>query len=200
MPVVENIFHHGFHVIDNFLDQTHYLELRSLIELLHDQGNFEPAKIGHQRNKTRDTNIRSDQIFWLDQKAGEPAVDAYFTRLKTISATLNQSLFLGLVDYEAHFAIYQPNNFYKKHVDQFTTTRERRISCVYYLNHAWQDGFGGELRLYDRTDHPLTTITPQGNRFVCFNSDIPHEVCTAFKTRYSIAAWLKVRPMELHVR
>lgn len=199
MSVVENIYQYGFDVIDNFLDEAHYLELRSLMLLLHDQGHFEPAKIG-QCNKKQNANIRNDQIFWLDQQTDSAAVDAYFTALKKISATLNESLFLGLVDYEAHFAIYQPNNFYKKHVDQFITTKERRISCVYYLNHAWQQEFGGELRLYNQADQPLTTITPQGNRFVCFNSDIPHEVCTAFKMRYSIAAWLKVRPMTHHVR
>jgi SM-20-related protein len=200
MPIADNIYQHGFHVIDNFLEETHYLELRSLTQRLQNEGNFTPAKIGHQHNKTLAADIRNDQIYWLDEQTKSPAINAYFTELEKISATLNQTLFLGLVDYEAHFAIYQPNNFYKKHVDQFNTAQERRISCVYYLNHEWQQEFGGELQLYDQADQPLTTITPQGNRFICFNSDIPHEVCTAFKTRYSIAAWLKIRPMEFHIR
>jgi len=195
MSVVENIYQNGFHIIDNFLDEAHYQELRSLVQLLHDQGNFEPAKIGQQQNKVLNTTVRSDHIFWLDKEKTNPAIEAYFAGLKNISTALNESLFLGLVDYEAHFAIYQPNNFYKKHVDQFATAQERRISCVYYLNPSWQEAFGGQLQLYDHTDQPLTTILPQGNRFVCFNSDIPHEVRTAFKTRYSIAAWLKIRSM-----
>ena len=128
---------------------------------------------------------------------GDNAVNTYLSEIKKLSETLNQSLFLGLVDYEAHFSIYQPNNFYKKHVDQFATTQDRRISCVYYLNDEWREAFGGELKLYNKTDQLLANIMPIGNRFVCFNSDIPHEVCTAHQTRYSIAAWLKIRSMEL---
>jgi SM-20-related protein len=89
-----------------------------------------------------------------------------------------------------------PNGFYKKHVDQFATTKDRRISCVYYLNENWQPDFGGELTLYNTQDELLTHVQPLGNRFVCFNSDMPHEVCTAYQTRYSIAAWLKVRSLS----
>lgn len=197
MSVEEHIYQQGFHIIDNFLEESDYLELHSLIQNLDDEGCFKPAKIGHQHDKTQNISIRNDKILWLDEQSEHPAVHTYLRELEKLSARLNQSLFLGLVDYEAHFAIYQPNNFYKKHIDQFSTARERRISCVYYLNHEWQNEFGGELKLYDQADRHLTTITPQGNRFVCFNSDLPHEVCTAYKTRYSIAAWLKVRHMEL---
>lgn len=199
MSIEDHLYNNGFHVIDNFLEQQHYLELQALIQHLEDKELFKPAKIGQQHDKTQNATIRNDRILWLDEQKNHPAVDMYLTKLKQLSEQLNQSLFLGLMDYEAHFAIYQPNNFYKKHVDQFTATQERRISCVYYLNHEWQQAFGGELRLYDTNDHPLSTITPQGNRFVCFNSDIPHEVLTAYKTRYSITAWLKVRPIHLRI-
>jgi len=197
MQIATHIHQRGFHVIDDFLNHEDYLALSASIQTLYSKGAFEPAKIGQNQNKTLNTDIRNDHIFWLDKQDGNPAVNAYFTELDNLCSALNQSLFLGLIDYEAHFAVYQPNNFYKKHVDQFTAARNRRISCVYYLNDSWQPEFGGELKLYDQHDQLLTTITPLGNRFVCFNSDIPHEVCTAYKTRYSIAAWLKVRPMAL---
>lgn len=195
MTIANELHQYGYHVIDNFLLDEHYLQLRATIQGLQEQGGFKPAKIGNQHNKTLNDTIRNDQTLWLDQTNENTGIMAYFTELKKICSKLNETLFLGLIDYEAHFAIYQPNSFYKKHVDQFRATRERRISCVYYLNQEWQQDFGGELRLYDQEDAPLTTILPLGNRFVCFNSDIPHEVFTAFKTRYSIAAWLKVRPI-----
>lgn len=187
----------GFHIIDNFLQPTSYHALREALETTYQQGSFKPAKIGQKQEKADNTAIRSDQIFWLDKDAGSSAVNNYLAELDKLCHLLNQSLFLGLMDYEAHFAIYQPNNFYKKHVDQFATTKDRRISCVYYLNDQWQKTFGGELILYDKNDQPDTKIEPIGNRFVCFNSDIPHEVCTAFQARYSITAWLKVRPLKI---
>ncbi len=191
--ISDEIYHHGFHVIDDFLNLEHYHALRKTMQEVHRQGSFTQAKIG--QNKTHNLTIRTDKIFWLDKRNGNEPINAFFTEIDKICATLNQSLFLGLIDYEAHFAVYQPNSFYKKHVDQFATTQDRRISCVYYLNVDWQEAFGGELQLYDKTDQPLTKIMPLGNRFVCFNSDLPHEVCTAYQTRYSIATWLKIRPL-----
>ena len=187
--IADGIYQHGFHIIDNFLDSDHYNALRTTIQLIHQNGYFKQAKIGQKLDQNLNASIRNDQIFWLDNQGDNHSINAYFDAITRLSETLNQALFLGLVDYEAHFAIYQPNNFYKKHVDQFATTQDRRISCVYYLNDEWREAFGGELKLYNKTDQLLANIMPIGNRFVCFNSDIPHEVCTA--------AWLKIRSMEL---
>ena len=185
----------GFHIIDNFLQPTSYHALREALETTYQQGSFKPAKIGQKQEKADNTAIRGDQIFWLDKPSSNHAINEFFTHIDMLCATLNHSLFLGLIDYEAHFAIYQPNNFYKKHIDQFSTKKDRRISCVYYLNDDWQPAFGGELNLYDPQDQLLSSIMPIANRFVCFNSDLPHEVCTAYQTRYSIATWLKIRPL-----
>ena len=193
--LANNICHDGYHVIDNFLHPHHYHALRETIQNLHNNGHCKLAKIGNSQEKNHNATIRNDHIVWIDKQEGNDAIAGYFTEIEALCKTLNQSLFLGLIDYEAHFAVYQPNSFYKKHVDQFATTQDRRISCVYYLNEGWQQEFGGELVLYDTKDQPLTQIMPLGNRFICFNSDLPHEVCTAYQTRYSIAAWLKVRPI-----
>ena len=197
--IADGIYQHGFHIIDNFLAQDDYRALCATIRNTHEDGHFKPAKIGQKSDENHNATIRNDNIFWLDNQMGDNAVNTYLSEIKKLSETLNQSLFLGLVDYEAHFSIYQPNHFYKKHIDQFASTQDRRISCVYYLNDGWKQTFGGELRLYNKEDQLLSNIQPLGNRFVCFNSDIPHEVCTTHRLRYSIAAWLKIRPMALVV-
>lgn len=191
--IADQIYQEGFSVIDNFLSHEHYLKLNEMIKTLYHQNTFAQAKIGHKSGKAQNKAIRNDQIFWLDR--GDPAVNDYFDQLDSLCALLNQTLFLGLQQHEAHFAVYEPHGFYKKHVDQFTTTQDRRISCVYYLNEAWEADFGGTLKLYNTEDELLTEIMPIGNRFVCFNSNMPHEVSTAYQTRYSIAAWLKVRAL-----
>ena len=79
------------------------------------------------------------------------------------------------------------------HYQNLCKNLDRRISCVYYLNHNWQPEHGGELILYHKDNQLHTTIQPYGNRLVCFNSDLPHEVSTSHRMRYSIAAWFKVR-------
>lgn len=186
----------GFHIIDNFLSPQDYQMLRAVAEKMHNKGQFKSAKIGRQLGAGHHSEIRNDQICWLDEDSANKSIKAYFSKINLLAERLNQSLFLGLVDFETHFAIYQPGAFYKKHVDQFATTKERRISCVYYLNQDWQESFAGELKLYALDDQLITSILPLGNRFICFNSELPHEVYPTKQTRYSIAGWMKTRSMS----
>ncbi|WED42534.1 2OG-Fe(II) oxygenase [Legionella cardiaca] len=192
--LIEDIYQQGFHIIDNFLPSHHCQSLRSTAETLRSQGQFRSAKIGRNQHATHNSSVRTDQICWVD-KQNNAAINAYMMRITEIKTLLNQSLFLGLVDFETHFAIYEPGAFYKKHIDQFATTKDRRISCVYYLNETWDESFAGQLTLFDRNDNYLSSINPLGNRFICFSSDLPHEVCQTQKTRYSLTGWIKTRPL-----
>ena len=190
------IFHQGFYIKDDFLGEQHHKNLRLAIQTLHDQGLFKSANIGRALNAMHNKAHRTDAIYWLDKHTATDAMNAYFHAIDLLAKTLNQSLFLGLMDFETHFSIYSPGNFYKKHVDQFLTTQDRRISCVYYLNDEWHPNDGGELKLYDHQDRLIKTVLPHKNRFICFNSTIPHEVCVTHKMRYSITGWLKSRSTE----
>jgi len=195
--ITEGLCTHGFYVIDGFFEEETYQSLRSTVELFYQQGKFKPSKIGHQHQKNANLSIRNDAIFWLDKPSANEAISLYFKAMEALRDALNQSLFLGLIDVEAHFAVYPAHHFYKKHIDQFSNTKDRKISCVYYLNNEWSDENGGQLVLYDENNEPRPPILPLGNRLVCFNSDIAHEVLTAYQLRYSIASWLKIRPMTL---
>lgn len=191
--MVNAIATQGYHLIDDFLEEQDYLALLNQAKELNQQGLFQQAKIGSQINTTLNEQIRSDAIYWLDEAPLSSAINRYMQAIQTLANSLNQSLYLGLFDFETHFAVYQPGAFYKKHVDQFATKKTRRISCVYYLNPDWDQTMGGELRLYDKEDQVLATVLPEGNRLICFSSELPHEVCKTRATRYSITGWLKTR-------
>ena len=184
--IEDEIHARGFCIVDNFLTDNHYKEMCTTIRSLHRDNSLKSAKIGQKTGATHAPDIRNDQIYWLDEAMPNTAVKAWFTEIDNIRIALNQ----------AHFAVYQPGSFYKKHVDQFATNLDRRISCVYYMNEHWLPEHGGELTLYNLDDQPQINIEPCGNRLVCFNSDLPHEVSTAHHIRYSIAGWLKVRPLH----
>ncbi|AHE66034.1 2OG-Fe(II) oxygenase [Legionella oakridgensis] len=196
--IEDKIHQHGFHIIDNFLNDFHYQTLHILIKTKHQDGHFRDAKIGHGQQAVHNNKIRTDKLCWLSKDSEHDALQVYFAAVNNISQRLNQALFLGLVDFESHFAVYNPGSFYKKHVDQFATTRDRRISCVYYLNKTWKAGDGGELILYDcdQDNRDLVTIQPIPNRFVCFRSEFPHEVNTTYQMRYSLVGWLKSRALN----
>jgi SM-20-related protein len=189
--ISHNISVQGYHLIDEFLTQDHYQALIRYAQNLHQQGVFRSARIGQKVQAHHNNAIRTDEICWLEEESTERSVQAYLKQTNELASKLNRTLFLGLTEFETHFAVYQPGAYYKKHVDQFATNKTRKISCVYYLNELWQEDFGGELILYSKEDQPLQKVYPKGNRFICFNSELPHEVCLTHHTRYSITGWMK---------
>ena len=191
--LVDNICNQGYHIIDNFLEVENYLALGNHLHFLNQENALNIARIGSNEEVQNNQNIRNDKILWLDEDSEHPFITNYLNALSSVANILNQTLFLGLSEVESHFATYESGSFYKKHIDQFRTNKRRKISCVYYLNQNWQKEYGGELNLYTNQDELLKTVNPQGNRFICFTSDIPHEVCVTHQTRYSIAGWLKSR-------
>ena len=193
--IAESIGIQGFSYRDNFLAPHHYLALQAHLERTYSEVFFKPAEIGKTSTKAYNASVRNDRIYWLQQQGDIDSLNAYWQAMDKVRVALNRILFLGLWELEAHFSVYGPGNFYKKHIDQFVDTSERRISCVYYLNKDWQEEYGGALRLYNTSEELLVEVKPEGNRFICFTSDLPHEVCLTHQTRYSIAGWMKVRPM-----
>ncbi|MFA5960878.1 MAG: 2OG-Fe(II) oxygenase [Tatlockia sp.] len=181
----------GFFIVDNFLEDSAYRSLLAAAKKMDAAGLYKKAKIGRDLNASHQDAVRTDRICWLEDTSTDAAINAYFSKMQALANTLNQSLFLSLSQFEAHFAIYQPGTFYRKHVDQFANTQDRQISCVYYLNEDWQKSFSGELKLYNKQQQLIAEVAPEGNRFICFRSDLPHEVCETNVTRYSIAGWMK---------
>lgn len=138
------------------------------------------------------TGIRSDKIAWL--KAGQStACDRYLVIMESLRITLNRSLFLGLDDYESHFAFYSPGATYLKHLDRFRDDDRRTVSVVIYLNPDWLEGEGGALRLYPE-GLASEDIAPVGGRLLLFlSADMQHEVMPATRNRLSLAGWFRRR-------
>ncbi|WP_454783006.1 2OG-Fe(II) oxygenase [Legionella sp. WA2022007384] len=190
-PLINDLCRQGFCIIDGFLEQAQCQSLRETAQELYEQGLFRGAKIGLKLELHKNDSIRTDEILWLEGNEQDPAIQIFLERIKQLAQILNQSLFLGIHEFETHFAAYQPGTYYKKHVDQFAAQKTRKISCVYYLNKHWNADFGGELKLYNIGDQLLESVLPLENRFICFNSELPHEVCVTHQPRYSITGWMK---------
>ncbi|WP_445945254.1 2OG-Fe(II) oxygenase [Shewanella sp.] len=152
---------------------------------------FEPAAIGRGIDQQIDTKIRADKISWLDKK---DAVDNdYLQLMEQLREGLNRRLFMGLFDYESHYAVYESGAFYRKHVDALKGSQNRILTTVFFLNPHWQTDHGGELIIYDEDDSQLETVPPRMGTMAIFMSErFPHEVRESFATRISIAGWFRV--------
>lgn len=181
----------GFIVLDQPLPDS---LIHGLIDNLNRQQNsFRPAGVGRQGDYQRNQDIRGDSIQWLEM--GDPAVTEFLCWMDTLRLELNRRLFLGLFDYECHYAVYSPGAFYQKHRDAFRGNPGRKLSTVLYLNPNWDAMAGGELVLYDEAgEDELLRLAPECGKLVIFLSeDFPHEVLPATQLRQSIAGWFRIK-------
>lgn len=166
-------------------------QLLAEVETYDAQGDLQKAGIGrgdiHQINES----VRRDQIKWLN--GATDAQQLYLAQMSELRCQLNRALFLGLFEYECHFALYKRGDFYKKHFDSFRGRANRMVTTVLYLNPNWQPDWGGELVLYaEEGDERLAVIQPQMGKMAVFMSEwIPHEVLPAQHERVSIAGWFR---------
>lgn len=154
------------------------------------QNDFQQAKIGRAQSMQQRSDVRSDQLHWLSEK-GEWET-AYLRWMQGLQQCLNRELFLGINEFEAHYAYYPVGAFYKTHVDRHHDKDARVVSAVLYLNKHWQADEGGELVIYDAEECVVEKELPTGGKLAIFMSDdVPHEVLPANRERWSIAGWFR---------
>lgn len=182
---------------------------RALVEALHNRicgltdAEFRRAGVGREQEQQLNARVRRDAIRWLERE--DEAEAAYLAWMEGLRTGLNQRLFMGLFDYESHFAHYAPGAFYRRHLDAFRGQTNRLLTTVFYLNPDWQPGAGGELLIYPGVEEvsaaefeadprpAIAQVAPQAGTLVVFLSDrFPHEVLPAAMDRYSIAGWFRV--------
>ncbi|MBE8578588.1 2OG-Fe(II) oxygenase [Vibrio sp. OPT18] len=181
----------GYFVWDDFLTQEEVVALRDCIP-----ENWKKARIGRNDEVTRESTIRSDKIQWVRRDMGQPA-SLFLDKMEQIRLAANQAFFLGLFEYEAHFAKYEKSDFYQKHLDCFKGNENRRLTTVFYMNDEWTEDDAGELVVYDLKDNHIATIPPKSGRlFVFFSEQFPHEVLPTNTERFSIAGWFRINGVK----
>ncbi|EJC6802447.1 2OG-Fe(II) oxygenase [Vibrio parahaemolyticus] len=177
----------GYYIWDDFLSEDEVSQLRDCIP-----DNWKKARIGRNDDVTRIESIRSDKIQWLKPAMGQPIAN-YLSKMEEIRQEVNRHFFLGLFEYEAHFAKYEKGDFYQKHLDCFKGNENRRLTTVFYMNESWSEEDAGELVVYDLNDKEIATIPPRGGRLLVFLSEqFPHEVLPTNAERFSIAGWFRI--------
>lgn len=195
--IVDRLATQGWAVTPHFVsgDVTEGLE-RNIAEL-ESCNRLQPAAVGRGAGKVIEPSIRGDRIFWLDESATSAAQQEYLARMERLRTLLNQSLFLGLNEFECHFAVYPPGAFYTRHIDQHANQDTRVVSAILYLNAEWMPQDAGELRIYSDDDDSYFDVPPVAGTLVTFLSDrFYHEVLPAGRTRHSITGWFRRRTLS----
>lgn len=190
--LLDDLAEQGWAIATNALPVDLTLELAQECRARANQGALQPAGVGRGSAHGVQEGVRGDHIQWLEP--GQCAAgDRYLTMLDDLRGQLNQALYLGLEDYEGHFALYPPGTFYQKHLDRFRDDDRRAVSAVFYLNTDWLPEQGGALRLYLADGRELDVLPEAGTLVVFLSADLPHEVLPATRERLSLTGWLRRR-------
>jgi SM-20-related protein len=182
----------GLSVSPNFLPFATLQTLQEDFKQSRDRKLFRPAAIGAGKNPEVNGQERRDEIYWIDQATATSAQESLLLRMASLQQALNRNLFLGLREFEGHYAAYSAGGFYHRHLDSIRDTNSRMVSVVLYLNTHWKIDDGGQLRVYHAANRRDTTIDPIGGTLVCFLSKISeHEVLESFADRISFTGWFK---------
>lgn len=190
--MLDNLLEHGWSQHHLFFPTELVIALAAECLTLRSINALTLARVGRGTQQAVQPDIRGDQILWLN--TGQSiACDQYLQIMESVRLVLNRHLYLGLEEYESHFAFYSAGASYAKHVDRFRDDDHRTISAVIYLNDHWLPEQGGALRLYPE-GKCMEDIYPLASRLVLFlSADIPHEVLPATRDRMSIAGWFRRR-------
>lgn len=190
--IIDDLAEHGWSLQPLFTSSTLTLDLAEECHRRAAAGALVPASVGRGTLVVVSEGVRGDRIQWLE--AGQDAAcDQYLAIMEGLRQALNQDLYLGLEDFESHFALYPPGAFYLKHLDRFRDNDRRTVSAVLYLNQDWQAEQGGALRLY-LADGETRDVLPQaGSLLVFLSADMPHEVLPATRERLSLTGWFRRR-------
>ncbi|MFC0336369.1 SM-20-related protein [Kushneria avicenniae] len=200
--LIEDLIEQGFSCQRDFFSPALIDALLSDLEQLEADDALADAGIGRLKEHQLAASIRGDAIRWLNHES--PAQRVYLQRLEELRELINRALFIGLFEFEAHFARYPPGAFYKRHVDSFQGRANRVISTVTYLNRDWPVDGGGEMVMFESQQQgpdgfdpqapsrEMARVRPEAGTLACFLSDtVPHEVLPTRLPRASIAGWFR---------
>lgn len=192
--ICQDLYQRGWAVVPDFLHQDQWQPLLLRASAI---DHYQVAGVGRRQDLLHDERVRISLIHWLND---HHAIDRnWLSAMESLRLTLNRRLFLGLFEFEAHYACYPPGAFYKRHLDAFKGAGNRVVSTVLYLNPDWGDGDGGNLSIFQEGNKVRNggciEVQPKAGTLVVFLSeDIPHEVLQTVRTRYSIAGWFRINP------
>ena len=187
----------GWASTPGYVERGDSMRLRSECAEASERGDFKRAGVGRGLNLQVRDEIRGDTVMWLQTGDASEEQGLYLAKLELLRLALNERFFLGLFEFEGHFAIYPEGAFYKAHLDRHVGTGDRIVTIILYLNPDWQPGDGGELKLWTTPGDKagaFVLIEPRMGTMVCFLAgDHWHEVLPANKERMSITGWFRQR-------
>jgi SM-20-related protein len=100
--IIEGVLANGYAVCDDFLDKIEVQNLLKTFDARYQAGKFKEAGIGKQSEVQQATQIRGDEILWLENESEDLAERVLLDKNQAFVNYLNQTCYLGIKDAEIH--------------------------------------------------------------------------------------------------
>lgn len=191
--ILSDLEQRGWSVQEDYFTAELIRSLKETLTAFQQQGLLKQAGIGRKDSFHIEQSIRSDEISWFDESCLNDSQQLFLDNMIQLQNEINQNFYLGLSEFEVHFALYPHGAFYKRHLDQHKNKDSRVITVITYLNENWNAEDGGELQLY-LENNDVISVLPKAGTLVCFMSaEFEHEVLPAKRERASLTGWFRKR-------
>ena len=191
--ILNDLEQQGYSIQEDFFSSSLIHDLKETLSSLSEQDLLKQAGIGRKNDFHIEQSIRSDVISWFDEKTLSPSQSEFLRITEQLQSAINERFFLGLFEFEVHFALYAADAFYKRHLDQHKNQDTRVVTLISYLNENWDDDDGGELKIYLKNNKSIS-VKPKAGTLVCFiSAEFEHEVLPAKRERASLTGWFRKR-------
>jgi SM-20-related protein len=188
--IAEQLGDKGLCICPDFISKSMCNDTRKDLDQVQASGGFHRAGVGLGDENQIENSVRSDETYWLERNSENLAQTAIWNEIDLLKQAFNRTLYLGLNDFEGHYAAYPEGGFYKRHLDCFHHNNDRVVTMIIYLNKNWIEADGGKLRIFNKDT--FQDIRPLGGTMVCFMSrETEHEVLLSHSARHSFAGWFK---------
>lgn len=179
----------GVCTITHFLSGALVNAIRAELLELEKNEPFKKAGIGRNDNFQVDHLRRGDFISWIDQLDPQESTEQLIKKIDSVIQQLNRRFYLGIRDFECHYALYPEGTYYERHSDRHHSGSHRIVSFVFYLNEDWKVKDGGELKIFQEAGEPIL-VEPKEGTLALFFSEMEHEVLLTNRHRMSITGWM----------
>ena len=123
----------GLGVWPGFLSKSSLQALAADLSECQEAGSFARAGTGQGSGHGIHELVRRDTVHWLGRVDNTAAQSNLWVRIDALKKVLNQTLFLGLSEFDGHYASYPDGGFYRRHLDCFKGDSTRVVSLILYL-------------------------------------------------------------------
>ncbi len=190
--LINGLLNDQYGICEDFINLNIIAGLRENLFNYQRKGEMHPAGIGKNSDFQKNILVRGDLIKWIHHDSIDIFERHLLDKINRFVVYLNSTCYTAINASEFHYATYEVNSFYKRHLDQFKSEKGRQFSIVIYLNEDWKNTDNGSISLYIN-ELKTDSVLPTEGKTIFFKSDeLEHEVHPSLtRNRISIAGWLK---------